>query len=93
MVELGAIRIFPLPSEASAKRNDASLSLGRRAASGREPARLHRAGHDVDNRHMAETTALAVVARLESDLSPIVRSRGAVARIACIKPAMRVDNR
>ena len=42
---------------------------------------------------MAETTALPVVARLELGLSPIVRSRGAVARIACIKPAMRVDNR
>jgi hypothetical protein len=42
---------------------------------------------------MAETTALPVVARLESGLFPIVRSRGAAARIACIKPAMRVDNR
>ena len=42
---------------------------------------------------MAETTALPVVARLESGLSPIVQSRGAAARIAFIKPAMRVDNR
>jgi hypothetical protein len=93
MVELGAIRIFPFPGQASAKRNEAPFPLGRRAASGREPAWLHRAGHDVDNRHMAETTALPVVAKLESGLSAIVRSRGAVARIACIKPAMRVDNR
>jgi hypothetical protein len=42
---------------------------------------------------MAETTALPVVARLESGLSPIVQSRGAAARIACITPAMHVDNR
>jgi hypothetical protein len=93
MVELGAIRILPLPWEASAKRDEASLSLGRRPLRDVNPARLHRADHDVDNRQMAETTALPVVARLESGLSPIVRSRGAVARIACIKPAMRVDNR
>jgi hypothetical protein len=93
MVELGATRICPFPGQASRKTQRSSLSLGCRAASGREPARLHRAGHDVDNRHMAETTALPVVAKLESGLSAIVRSRGAVARIACIKPAMRVDNR
>ena len=93
MVELGAIRIFPLPWEASAKRTKLPFPLGGGRLPGREPARLHRAGHHVDNRQMAETTALPVVARLESGLSPIVRSRGAVARIACIKPAMRVDNR
>ena len=93
MVELGEIRTFALPSEATAKRTTLPFPLGGGPLREVSPARLHRAGHDVDNRQMAETTALPVVARLESGLFPIVRSRGAAARIACIKPAMRVDNR
>ena len=89
MVQLGAIRIFPLPWEASAKRTKLSFPPLRdvNPHSCIEPVMM------VDNRQTAGTTVLPVVVRLESGLSPIVRSRGAVARIACIKPAMRVDNR
>ena len=88
MVQLGAIRIFPLPWEASAKRTKLPFRLAGGPLRGVNPPVMM-----VDNRQTAETTALPVVARLQSGLSPIVRSRGAVARIACIKPAMRVDNR
>ena len=93
MVGPGTIRIFPPSSGGFRETHQAALPLGARAASGRGPAQLHHPIMMVDNRYTAETTALPGADRPEAGLSPIVRSRGAVARIACIKPAMRVDNR
>ena len=92
MAGLGAIRILALPSEASAKRTKLPLPLG----GGRLP--------DV-NPHgfMAPVIMwtidiwrkrrLSLSSPGSNRASSIVRSRGAVARIAFIKPAMRVDNR
>ena len=93
MVELGAIRIFPLPWEASAKRTRLPFLLAGGPLRGVNPHSCIEPVMMVDNRQTAETTALPGVDRLESGLSLIVRSRGAVARIACTKPVMKVDNR
>ena len=92
MVELGATRIFPRPSEASANRTKLPFPSGGGRLRGANP------------RGCIEPITMWTIDRCRKGrlslsspgsnrASSIVRSRGAVARIAFIKPAMRVDNR